>query len=85
MENPTSPPSGCEACEYAVENGRDGPHGLEETYGACDMTSRPNLKPTLRNGAFYLTRMNASLAQATISCEMVCITTLPMMRRDGPA
>jgi hypothetical protein len=28
------------------------------------MTPRPNLKPTLRNSEFYLTRMNASLAEA---------------------
>lgn len=28
------------------------------------MTSRPNLKPTLRNSEFYRLRMNASLAEA---------------------
>lgn len=40
------------------------PHTGKKNHGACDMTSQPSLKPTLRNCEFYLARVNACQAEA---------------------
>src|SRR3546814_13485912 len=37
----------------------------QEKHGACDMTSPPSPKPTVRNHEFYLARMNACKAEAS--------------------
>src|SRR3546814_12739581 len=43
----------------------DGRPAGPEKHGACDMTSPPSPKPTVRNHEFYLARMNACQAEAS--------------------
>src|SRR3546814_20409654 len=43
----------------------DGRPAGPEKHGACDMTSPPSPKPTVRNHEFYLARMNACQPEAS--------------------